>query len=582
MTRSKRIVTPDLVLLAYNATIPPGRGFGLPTNAAPRAKMKERIENLAERREKLDYFDRTVAIIGVGLLQLQAKASDPQSQPSWINRRVEQIEFLDTRAVRRQVSIDFVVPENAPSVQVLNEKFQLVPIHSLPKTNLVAFNLRDEQSSAVWMPTSQETTHRLVSALVNWASQNLKINPQKLPLTLITDLKRIVSEEPRELRSSPPAPLAAAVLIDANRGYRRAAQKLKQAREQLEGTRLGQLRRRYAPGRQVEHARRELATATQTRQDAEQKWRDVNEEVRPLAYRLMASPSFRKTIDELAQNFVVSVGTKNLPGTRRIIKLAYDSHALFAKPKGRLRKLMQSLGWRSWQFDVLIGGRGGSYHLEVAAPPGVDVIGITADPLPARQAATETRWRRLSAAVRPFTTKAWWRRLIFWEPDAAISVPGYSPHVHINPPDGASVRYRAKIFVRVSRPGWLSSSWLVAFVIGIVIGLGRFNLPAIYSKGPSAEAGTAATLLLALLAVFATILVRPGEHPLASRLLRLARSLIVIDAAVVLVGVGNLVLHQAQRPPVVLWTWLAILAGTVTILLTISRLLPVARQPHRE
>lgn len=276
--------------------------------------MKERIENLAERREKLDYFDRTVAIIGVGLLQLQAKASDPQSQPSWINRRVEQIEFLDTRAVRRQVSIDFVVPENAPSVQVLNEKFQLVPIHSLPKTNLVAFNLRDEQSSAVWMPTSQETTHRLVSALVNWASQNLKINPQKLPLTLITDLKRIVSEEPRELRSSPPAPLAAAVLIDANRGYRRAAQKLKQAREQLEGTRLGQLRRRYAPGRQVEHARRELATATQTRQDAEQKWRDVNEEVRPLAYRLMASPSFRKTIDELAQNFVVSVGTKNLPG----------------------------------------------------------------------------------------------------------------------------------------------------------------------------------------------------------------------------------------------------------------------------
>jgi hypothetical protein len=101
-------------------------------------------------------------------------------------------------------------------------------------------------------------------------------------------------------------------------------------------------------------------------------------------------------------------------------------------------------------------------------------------------------------------------------------------------------------------------------------------LSAVYSKtatGQTAaaqEAGTAATLLLALLGVFATMLVRPGEHPLAARLLLLARSLILIDAVVVLLGVGNLVLHRTGHAvPVALWTGLAIAACAVFVLFTI-------------
>jgi hypothetical protein len=145
------------------------------------------------------------------------------------------------------------------------------------------------------------------------------------------------------------------------------------------------------------------------------------------------------------------------------------------------------------------------------------------------------------------------------------------------------VRYRAAIFVRVSRPGWLTASWLVALVISAVIGAGRFSLPVVYSATMAGEAGTAATLLLALLGVFATMLVRPGEHPLASRLLLLARLLILVQAAVVLIGVGNLVLHNPQHAvPVSLWTWLTIVAWAATGLFTLSWLLPVALRPHRE
>jgi hypothetical protein len=535
--------------------------------------------------------------IGALLLQLQATASAPELQPGWVNRRVEQLEFLDTRAVRWQISTDFMVPWGAPAIKRGGEIFRLVPITSLAKINLVAFNLRDENSAAVCMPNSQQTNHYLVAALVCWASQDLKIAPRRLPLALVKDLEWIVSAEPHEFRSKPSALLAAAELIDANRSYRRAVRKFAKLWKELEGIPQWQAWRRYVPWRKVDYFGREVAEAARRRREAEQKGLAVEEHIRPLVYRLMLRPSFRSRIEELAQNFIVHVALSDPPETRRIIKLAYESEVTFASPEGRSRRLWQSLGWRCWQVALLIGGRGGSHHLEVAAPPGVDLVGITADELRAAKP-TEPEiwwWRRLYNRMRPVTTKAWWRRLIFWEPNSDIFAPGYLPHVHINPSDGTCIRYQAAIFVRVSRPGWLTASCLVALVLGVVIFAGRLNLPAVYGQGASAEAGTAATLLLALLGVFAVMLAGPGGHPLASRLLFLARCLIVIDTVVVLLASGHLILHrppqmhhashghQAPPPmPVTFWTGLAIAAGVVAILFTMSRLLPVALQPRRE
>jgi hypothetical protein len=70
---------------------------------------------------------------------LLAEAADPHAQ-DWVNRRVEQLEFLDTRAVRWQVSVDFVLPENAPLINVGGRKFRLVPLTSWEKSDLVAFD----------------------------------------------------------------------------------------------------------------------------------------------------------------------------------------------------------------------------------------------------------------------------------------------------------------------------------------------------------------------------------------------------------------------------------------------------------
>jgi hypothetical protein len=527
-------------------------------------------------------FDPQAARTGLALLQIQARSSDPQYQPGWVNRRVQQLEFLDTRAVRWRVSVDFQVPEDAPAVTLGDQKFYLVPITTMAKTDLVAFDLRDELGSAVWMPTSRQTSGYLAPALAYWASADLHCNPQDLPDGLVRDIWRVVYDRQDQISADPPALLAAAALIDARHRLIRASRRLAGRESALGGVPRWQLLTRLGLARSRARARRDWQSSRRARRSAEENFAGVPTDIRLLVYRLMANPIYRSRVLELAQNYLVQVGVSTPPGSRRIIKLRYESEIRFARPYGRFHRLWQSLGWRAWQVDVLIGGRGGGHHLEVAAPPGVDVVGITADPVVfAGSEPSDGFRRRPSDARRRLTNAAWWRALIFWEPKAAISVAGYAPHVHINPPYAATVRYRAAIFVRVSRPGWLTASLLVALVISGVIGFGRFNLAVVYSKTATAEAGTAATLLFALLGVFATMLVRPGEHPLASRLLLMARMLILIQAAVVLVGVGNLVLHNAAHPlPVVLWTWLMIVAWATTILFTLSWLLPVALQPH--
>ena len=90
---------------------------------------------------------------GLALLRLSAEAADPAAQ-DWVHRRVEQLEFLDTRAVRWQVSVDFTVPEGSPVIPVGGQDFRLVPLTSWEKGALVAFDLRDEGGNVMWLPNS--------------------------------------------------------------------------------------------------------------------------------------------------------------------------------------------------------------------------------------------------------------------------------------------------------------------------------------------------------------------------------------------------------------------------------------------
>jgi hypothetical protein len=500
--------------------------------------------------------------IGRALLRLQGDAYT--KKPSWVNRRVEHLEFLDTRATSRRISVDFKVPATAPCISAAGQEFRLVPITTLPKGNLSAFDFRDENGAALWLPTSEECSKLLVPAITHWATEILgKASPRvKVNMSEISsDLTEIVSEDPAS-HSEKWVPFgAAAALIDARSSYKNAKNYLTQMSAALREIYSLPLRERlhfwpflWTLRRWWGLAQDRVNAATERRDAAEQAWSEVAAYKQDAAMTLMKDIGFRSQLEELARNFVVLAAVTNPPNTRRIIKLAFESSSVtFRRPRSRLARLQQSAGWRCWPVEVLIGARGGSHHLEATAPPGIDIVRITARP-----AGEGTQ-------------------------GAPISEPGGSPHAHIYAPASSPYRYRARIFLRVSRPGWLTASWLMAFVIAVVLIAGRMRLSVIFSDpsgGPAgAAAGTAATLLLALLAVIATVLTRPGEHPLASRLLLLARILILVDAVVVLIASGALVLHRVKQPVNgTLWDVLAGITIGVVVLLTLSRLLPRRRQ----
>jgi hypothetical protein len=497
--------------------------------------------------------------MGATLLRLQAQAADP-SMPefNWVNRRVECLEFLDTRAVRRYISVDFNVPADAPRILVGELQFRLVPITNLPKGNLVTFDLRDENGSALWLPTSEFSSNILASTTAYFARRILHTD------SLTSDLTQIVRKEPAEHGKEWAPFAAAAALIDAQSRYTDARKALSTISGWLRALWSRSLRGRltWLHFRQVRNLQRQwsraqdrMNAASEALRIARQAWSAIAADKQPLVWTLMKDEQFRSQLEELARNFVVLAAVTSPPNTRRIVKLAFESSITFRTPTGLPLRLMQSAGWRCWRADVPIGGRGGSHHLEAAAPPGVDIVRIVVTP---------------------------------WEegkPAEPIYAPGGSPHVHTRVPAVPAYRSRARIFLRVSRPGWLTTSWLMALVIVAVIVAGRLRLSVIFStspgQSPGSEAATAATLLLALLGVVAAVLARTTEHPLASRLLLLARVLILIDAGVVLSATGALVLHSSQAPVSgTLWTWFLVITLLVAALLTISRFLPVMNVPR--
>jgi hypothetical protein len=482
---------------------------------------------------------------GLVLLALQAQAADYRA-PSWIKRRVEQLQFLDTRAVRWRMSVDFEVPPQAPQLPSAQGSYRLVPVTTLPKGDLVAFDLRDEAGAALWMPTAEETNRRIAPAMVIRALSVLDVS--KLPGSLDQDIMRIVATAPGSHEKAYRPFAAAAAHINAEL----RAENLHSASLKLRADPVWHIRKRHRAQQAWNRAQGAMVRATENRRAAEGKLDGISDAVVTAAHALMRNMGFRIQLEELAQNYVVYVGVTCQPGTRRVVKLSSERIVDFWARRSKWKRFAQSLGWRYWRVDVPVGGRGGSHHLEVAAPPGVDVVRIDALP------------RDSDDTARP------------------IRVPGYLPHVHLRIPAELPFRFRAAIQVRVSRNGWLLASLLVGGVIAIVLGVGWLKLEVLFQadQGAAPDAGTAATLLLALLGVIASWLTRPGEHPLAARLLRLVRVLIMIDIAAVLVATGDLVVHSTKHLPSALWVGLTLLSIAIAVLLATSWLMP-RRLPWR-
>jgi hypothetical protein len=477
---------------------------------------------------------------GLALLQVYAQS------PDWVKRRVDQLQFIDTRAIRWRRSIDFAVPNDAPQMTSGGKEYRLVPVTSLPKANLVGFDLRDESDSVVWLPTSTESHRWVAQGIVAFAKSVLG---RPLPVDLETALLKIMELDAEQHRDFIAPFTAASDVIDARKKLHQAKAELERVATACAALRLRHPWRLFKTGVRLAAATRRLVAGYARRSKAEAAWATVRTGHRKVIMELMNDTEFCSQFHKFATDFLALVPVAQEPGTRRVVKLAHEAEISFKRARGPLRRLLQGLGWRCWPLQVNIGAEGGSHHLEAIAPSGVDVVGITAG-LPSHDIDLQS----------------------------ALKTRGGSPRVHLAVP--ANHRYLATIHLRVSRPGWLTASWVASLVIAMVFVFGWFNLAVFFgqpSTGVNDVRSTAAQLSLAVLAVIATVLIRPGEHPLAARLLRFARALIAVDVLAILLGTGDLIAHNGSQEPRTLWMMLAMTTGAVTILLTLTRLLPRER-----
>jgi hypothetical protein len=134
--------------------------------------------------------DRDAAArIGISLLRARAETD-------WIHRRMQQLEFIDTQAVRWRVSVECFIPDSAPAVSVGRERLRLIPITDLPKGEFPIVNHGDRRLGPVWLPHIGEITQLLASALIYMASSELGTEPEHLPELLEEEIRRIVAADP--------------------------------------------------------------------------------------------------------------------------------------------------------------------------------------------------------------------------------------------------------------------------------------------------------------------------------------------------------------------------------------------------
>jgi hypothetical protein len=263
-----------------------------------------------------------------------------------------------------------------------------------------------------------------------------------------------------------------------------------------------------------------------------------------------------------AQGFMVLVKVDE-PTSRNIVKLSYDEPVKNRRPwpsafrewlrgrgpRGPIRRrrtfrrwALGRLGWRpnTAMFAVLDTGGAGSYHVEIETSPDLEVIG-------AWFAARDEHGRRFEAPAK--------------------SVPGRRVHMYLTAPPGSQGLAWGEI--RAHRRGLLRGALVLGGIVTAVLTTAAF---AAGSLGDTPT--TIAPLLLAVPGALAGYLSRPGEHPLASRLLLGTRVLLFAVGLCSFTAAGLVAFHASEAVLVDWLPFLAVMAANLLLLLIISYLFP--------
>jgi hypothetical protein len=424
-------------------------------------------------------------IVGRGIAYLLLRTRD------WVHRRVEFIHFLDAENVQRQMSVDFTLPTLAARsvAELFRVTGPMVPVASLQKERLQRFSVWAEDGQSVPMLTANQNGRLAGACLVSMATDVLGADT-----SLPDNLARVL----REIAAAP-STTAAWILEELRDRPERLARRLGRLRGLMLGSNVVQARPRCV----------DLLIGLAPHAE--------------LVSRLLADGALNAMAEELAQQFIMVVPLESDSGRRRVLKFNYEE-PVRSKRRGQLllrpaAQVLESVGFKARRvdFDRLGVGHAESHHVEIAAPQQLEFIEATL-----KAVDQETDERYSDAIPRGELTG---ERVHLYQRGRSRSTLA-----------AVRVRLRAEfIGLPLTAPALAS---LTAAVL--LIGDAR-------TAQLSKEAGAA--LLLIGPTLLAAFLVRPGEHPMATRLLLGVRALVVLSGLCSLVAAAALAgQYEAKLP----------------------------------
>jgi hypothetical protein len=526
-----------------------------------------------------------------------AVAYDKHQQ--WLSRRVETIDFVGARSVKRSISVDFEVPAGLPRLKELAAPGTwLVPVSVFQKwPRLMNFNFvgpTGHPTSLYLRKTNKQLDFGLLLGMVDLTLTHresmLERRRRELRATLGRGLSRPRAEQlPIELRRK----LAAIV-----QSARPARATIKDAVNELEVF----LRNRL--GHALAHAARPDRERITTRITA----------TVDLAGRLAASS-------------VLWVNVEGDPGTDRIVKFSYlHAYHLSATPddgddddpevgasrwRRWIRQMLIACSWRKRTLFIPLphAGRHVRFHLDTRAPSeSLALVGADVMAFPSAQAAS----RRDDAVVRSVDRLAekydeldppdeWVgpeSSRLYIDYGAPVELASASPsrdseiksregadreataeivdgraHVYLGERSAPSHRVFLQVKLAAARHGFITGCALATLIIALLMGAGYFEL-----KSAALHLEPTVVLLSVVPVVLGYVLVRPGEHALEQYHIQGVRVLALISGATPIAGALTLVLtHRSgkehlpdlsvARP---IWGALAIIAALTAVALLFS------------
>jgi hypothetical protein len=442
------------------------------------------------------------------------------NEPGWVFRRVEQVEFLGKKRLRRRVSVDFTMPDlPTPDHYPDGYLIPIVPLALLRKDVLRAFDVRDEAGRPIPVLTRSQNAEVTAAWLLGAAEIILGRRPSA---DVQADIKVVAGVRGQDRTWEP-----AGTRLWIERGNRLAA---------------------AARRRRLTRELTKLATIWRNRRQppstrALDRFRWAESSAQSDYYQLWANREYQRLLTQFSELFLLLAHIAVKTGERRILKYEYDEGAGRQPKSGSFPwwwwtvltiraivrmglNLFEYLGF--WPFTAGIPiptvMHAESYHIEVEAPQDVCVYRARLRGIDASGLKRNLDVERRSDQAHLYSPRVEMRR------DEQIIA-------------DLSFALRPSAFVWAA---WLSTLITSAVLIG---GL-HYGLHQI-----KAENGAGISLIVALPVVFAAYLF-PREGRLAREMFGGLRILILLASMCSFVAAATLAPNFPEETTSTVWSWL--------------------------